>query len=239
MRTHASLKAQAETVGVVLTESALDSLAVYYGLLEEWNQKINLTTVSSRDEVYERHFLDSLSVAAVYDVAACQSLIDVGTGAGFPGIVLAIAFPQLRVTLLESIVKKTHFLSAVIDALALQDRVQVVCERAETLAQNPQYREQYELAVARAVARLNVLCELCLPFVQLGGSFIAWKGAQGEEEAGEAQVALKKLGGSAPLMHRWETPDGKERFLIQVDKTANTPAGYPRRVGLPVKRPLV
>lgn len=226
-------------LAVELDDSQLDMFEQYCALLQDWNNHINLTSITGRDAIYELHFLDSLTVARVCDVGKVSSVIDVGTGAGFPGLALAIAYPVLRVTLLESIDKKARFLSHVSDALGLQDRVQVICNRAETLAMSRDHRGFYELAVARAVARLNVLSEYCLPLVKPGGIFVAQKGPLAEQELDEAKVAIRLLGGGHADIHRISLPGGSCRSLVSVRKVAATPDTYPRRVGLPSKKPIV
>ncbi|NLY54514.1 MAG: 16S rRNA (guanine(527)-N(7))-methyltransferase RsmG [Firmicutes bacterium] len=232
------LLTEAAALGIQVSPEALEQLEQYCLLLQQWNQRINLTTITDTAEVYELHFLDSLSVHLAIDLASRRRVIDVGTGAGLPGVVLAIVFPHLKVTLLESIAKKARFLQEAVDVLELGARVQVVCERAEALGQVPEHREEYDLVVARAVAQLTVLSEYCLPFVQLGGSFVALKGPQGEKEVAAATRSLSILGGSEAQVVPWVLPSGAERTLIRVDKQAPTPQRYPRRVGIPGKRPL-
>lgn len=230
---------QAAELGVELTTGALLQLERYSALLQEWNRSLNLTTISESPEIYELHFLDSLSVALALDMNQVHSLIDVGTGAGFPGLVLAIAFPTTQVTLVESINKKARFLQAVVEELDLTKRVQVVCERAEVIGQLRAHREQFDLAVARAVASLTVLAEYCLPLVRVGGCFIAQKGPGVEAELVEAGRSFDILGGEAAKIETWSLPSGAERTLVRVSKRDNSPAQYPRRPGIPTKRPLL
>lgn len=230
---------QATGLGVELTTGALLQLERYSALLQEWNRSLNLTTISEAPDIYELHFLDSLSVALAMDMNQVHSLIDVGTGAGFPGLVLAIAFPTTQVTLVESINKKARFLQAVVNELDLAQRVQVVSERAEEIGQRTAYREQFDLAVARAVARLAVLAEYCLPLVRVGGCFIAQKGPGIEAELAEASRGFGILGGEVAKIHTWSLPSGAERTLVRVSKRDNSPSLYPRRPGIPAKRPLL
>lgn len=233
------LRQQAEELEIVLEPTALVQLNRYRSLLQEWNQSLNLTSITDVAEIYELHFLDSLSACSAVDMSEVCSLIDVGSGAGFPGLVLAIVFPAIKVTLLESIKKKARFLQAVVDDLALSERVQVVCERAEVLGQQHIYREQYDVVVARAVARLAVLAEYCLPLVRLGGCFVAQKGPQVEEEVGEAAHCIAVLGGGEVRTWSWSLPSGASRTLVRVNKQKRTPMVYPRRAGVPAKRPLL
>lgn len=233
------LQEQARDLQMELTDTALMQLATYLEMLQEWNKKMNLTSVDDAEQVYEIHFLDSLSVHLAVDLAEVNSLIDVGTGAGFPGLVLAVAWPHLQVTLLESVHKKARFLQELVEKLQLQSRVEVVVTRAEAWGQAQVAREQYDVAVARAVARLNVLSEYCLPLVRLGGFFVAQKGPQAAEELAEAERAIDLLGGAEPKVIDWRLPSGAERVLLRVKKLQPTPSGYPRRIGLPNKRPLV
>lgn len=230
---------QAAELGVELTTGALLQLERYSTLLQEWNRSLNLTTIREAPEIYELHFLDSLSVALALDMNQVHSLIDVGTGAGFPGLVLAIAFPTTQVTLVESINKKARFLQAVVEELDLATRVQIVSERAEVIGQHTAYREQFDLAVARAVARLAVLAEYCLPLVRVGGCFMAQKGPEIESELAEASRGFGILGGETTRIKTWALPSGAERTLVRVNKRNNSPETYPRRPGIPAKRPLL
>lgn len=233
------LHRQAAELQVELTGGALLQLERYAALLQEWNQSLNLTTISETPEIYELHFLDSLSVALAVDMTQAHNLIDVGTGAGFPGLVLAIAFPATRVTLVESVNKKACFLQAVVAELDLADQVQVVCERAEIIGQQVAYRQQFDLAVARAVARLAVLAEYCLPLVRVGGCFVAQKGPEIEAELAEASRCFALLGGAAVHVDNWLLPSGAGRTIVRVNKRDNSPDQFPRRPGMPSKRPLL
>lgn len=232
------LQEQAEKLGILLSREALERLAHYGRLLQEWNKTVNLTTITDLPEIYELHFLDSLSVVLSADMAQVESLIDVGTGAGFPGLVLAIAFPEMQVVLLDSIKKKTRFLQTVVNELGLEKQVRIICERAEVVGQDPHFREQYDLAVARAVARLATLAEYCLPLVRVGGCFVAQKGPEMAGELEEANSGLALLGGARGRTWEWVLPSGAARTLVRVDKCSPTPSKYPRRPGLPHKRPL-
>lgn len=233
------LRAQAERLGVSLSSTALDQLSHYSRLLQEWNERINLTRITGLQEIYELHFLDSLSVALAVEMASVESVIDVGTGAGFPGLVLAIAFPNTQVVLLDSINKKTRFLQMAVNELGLAKQVGVVCERAEVVGHDPHFREQYDLVVARAVARLATLAEYCMPLVRVGGCFVAQKGPEMAEELAEAGPGLALLGGDRGKTCEWRLPSGAARTLVRVDKYSSTPSKFPRRPGLAEKRPLL
>ena len=228
----------AEWLGVSLTAHQLAQFAQYQALLLEWNERMNLTAVRQPAEIRVRHFLDALSCARIMGNLNGRSLIDVGTGAGFPGLPLKILFPQLKLTLVESVAKKGQFLLAVIEALAL-DKVTVLTERAELLGQSPQHRQQYDWAVARAVAELRVLAEYLLPLCRVGGKILAQKGEGVHEEIENAVDAIKLLGGLTPELGEVTLPEREQvHYLVMVEKVADTPAKYPRRVGVPSKRPL-
>src|SRR5205085_1060084 len=184
----------AAALGLALDERQLRQYGTYLELLLEWNQRFNLTAIQSPDAVIDKHFLDSLSCAAALDFRHARRVIDVGTGAGFPGLVLKIAFPHLQVLLLDAVEKRLRFLGRVTEALGL-DGTQTLHARAEDAGRDPRWREQFDVAVSRAVARLDTLAEYCLPLVRLGGSFLAQKGPDVAAELAAAQPALKKLGG--------------------------------------------
>ncbi|MCB0208848.1 MAG: 16S rRNA (guanine(527)-N(7))-methyltransferase RsmG [Anaerolineae bacterium] len=233
------LTAGAAHFGLALSEAQLHAFALYYRELVAWNEKINLTRIIEPDEVVSKHFLDSLSVVAALPKGNKPlSLIDVGSGAGFPGIPLRIALPDIRVTLLESTGKKTKFLQHVIDTLALKS-TRVITARAEEAGQHPDHRAKYDVAVARAVSRLPVLIEYMLPLVKVGGQIIAQKGQNPAEEIEAARSALRVLGGQLIKVEPIAVPslDG-ERHLVIVKKIKPTPKLYPRRPGLPNKEPL-
>lgn len=233
------LRRQAEALNLSLSEQALQQFQLYAQLLQHWNQELNLTTISEAQEVYELHFLDSLSVVLALDLESVTSVIDVGSGAGFPGLALAIALPSLKVTLLESIQKKARFLQTVVTELGLGQRVGVVSERAEVVGQQPELRQQHDVAVARAVARLAVLAEYCLPLVKVGGCFVAQKGPELGPELAESLPAIAALGGAVAKQQGWSLPSGAARTLVRIDKLQPTPLKYPRRAGIAAKRPLL
>ena len=226
-----------------LEPAQIDQLLVYYEMLVEWNQKMNLTAITEYDEVLKKHFIDSLSlVKAVQPGGLNLKLIDVGTGAGFPGLVLKIAFPNLQVTLLDSLNKRILFLNEVIQKLGLQG-VEAIHGRAEDFASEHsgqrKLREQFDLCVSRAVANLSTLSEYCLPFVKVGGQFISYKSEKLTEEAETAGKAISVLGGQVNRQVDFYLPDSDiYRNLFVIDKVKETPKKYPRKAGLPGKEPI-
>jgi 16S rRNA (guanine527-N7)-methyltransferase len=225
-------------LGLHLTRSQLTALSLYERELVDWNMRFNLTAIRDPQEIYIKHFLDSLTCLQAMGEKSYGRLIDVGTGAGFPGIPLKIVHPKLQLTLVESVGKKAEFCRHVVNILNLQ-AVEVVQERAESLGQNPAYREHYDWAVARAVAILPVLAEYLLPLVRVGGSMLAMKGESGPAEAHSAEHAIKVLGGHLRQLLPVTLPGvAEERYIIIIDKVAATPVLYPRKVGLPAKHPL-
>ena len=221
-----------------MNELQAEQFNKYFEMLIEWNKKINLTAITDRDEVRIKHFNDSLSIDKILDLKDIDSVIDVGTGAGFPGIPLKIMYPHIRLTLLDSLDKRIRFLDAVIDELGL-DSVKTVHGRAEELGQTEEYREYYDLCVSRAVAGLNVLSELCLPFVRQGGYFVSYKSEKADEEIAIAKKAVNLLGGQIEETKKFmlEGSDNS-RTLIKIKKVMVTPDKYPRRPGIPSKKPL-
>ena len=222
--------------GVDVSDQAVEQLNQYAGMLLEWNRRMDLTSVSDSDTGI-RHFLDSLlplREAGLFPDGA--RIIDVGTGAGFPGLPLAIARPDLRVTLLEAQGKRCQFLNAVIDTLGLPN-VAVIQDRAETLGRAPDHRESYDRAVARAVAPLNVLCEYLLPFVRMGGLALCWKGPAVAEEWADGQAAAAALGGETGDLIRTDF-GGSRHVLAVIRKIRGTLPQYPRKNGIPAKRPI-
>ena len=233
------LKAVAKEYGLELTTAQMTQFNTYYDLLIEWNQKINLTAITEPKDVAIKHMIDSLSCFKPNLFEENCSLIDVGTGAGFPGLPLKIFFPSLKLTLLDSLNKRVKFLQLVVDTLGLKD-VNVIHARSEEAAKNKKYREQFDFATARAVARLPILCEYCLPFVKLNGMFIALKGRQYEEEIAEAGKAIKVLGGRLVKTMPVKLPElDDKRAVIYVQKVKATPKTYPRKAGTPEKNPIL
>ena len=227
-----------EELNISLSEKQLIQFMSYYELLIEWNQIMNLTAITDFDEVMKKHFIDSLSLVKAYDVSKTVSLIDIGTGAGFPGIPLKIAFPDLDVTLLDSLNKRVNFLNNVIDQLGLE-KIQAIHGRAEDFAKKGKLREQYDICVSRAVANLSTLSEYCLPYVKIGGYFISYKSEKIEEEKKEAEHAISVLGGKIENQIAFMIPNSDiYRNLFIVRKEKETPAKYPRKAGTAAKEPL-
>jgi 16S rRNA (guanine527-N7)-methyltransferase len=235
------LEQEAGRMGLALTPAQLALFTRYYHELIEWNERVNLTAIVGWEAVQVQHFLDSLSCLPALPPAsraAPYAIVDVGAGAGFPGLPLKIVLPHARLTLVESVGKKAVFLKHVVQALGLAD-VDVVALRAEEAGQHPAHRAHYDLAVARAVATLAVLAEYTLPLLQVGGTVVALKGRDVEEEVAAAQRALHALGGRLVGVHRVVLPglDGP-RHLVVLEKVRRTPPQFPRRPGMPQKHPL-
>ena len=230
------LIAGAGRLGVALDEAALDRLERYAQILEEENKKMNLTAVTGEEEIAQRHFIDSLGVLrAAGDGIKNARIIDVGSGPGFPGVPMKIAEPTIRLTALDSTEKRVAFLQRLYAALGIE--AEAVAARAEELACDKRYREGFDFAVSRAVARLNVLAELCLPYVKVGGAFLAMKTAASGEETDEAKHALKELGGELDGYFDYEIMGVMHR-VVRIKKVAHTPARYPRRFAKIQKQPL-
>lgn len=222
-----------------LTDKQLEQFDRYYDLLTTWNEKINLTAITDRSEVYEKHFYDSLSLTAVMDLSQVLTIMDVGAGAGFPSIPIKIVFPHLKVTIVDSLNKRITFLKELSDDLGLED-VTLIHQRAEDAGQDPLLREKFDLVTARAVARLNVLAELCLPFARVSGHFAALKGAKAQEEELMAQKAITVLGGKVAKSASLTLPsDHSDRDIILIEKVKKTPRKYPRQAGKPNRNPIV
>ncbi len=230
----------ARQFGLELTPDQLASFETFYRLLIEWNARFNLTSITEYDEVQVKHFLDSLSLVRALPNKSLEGaeLMDIGAGAGFPGVPLAIAFPRLQVTLLEATGKKVRFLDEAVRALSLEN-VSAIKGRAEELGHDAAHREQYDLVVARAVAHLRTLVEYTLPFARVGGIFVAYKGAGADHETYAAAHAIQVFGGQVRELIPIELPGIEDtRQLVVIDKVAPTPNLYPRRSGLPEKKPL-
>lgn len=229
-----------ETHGITLNDQQKQQFQTYYKMLVEWNEKMNLTSITDESEVYLKHFYDSITAAFYVDMTKELSICDVGAGAGFPSIPLKIVFPQLKVTIVDSLNKRIQFLNHLADALGLQG-VSFVHERAENFGNTRgDNRESYDIVTARAVARLTVLSELCLPLVKTGGHFVAMKSSKGEEELEEARFAIGVFGGRVEAVETFELPeDAGERQIIIIEKRSKTPKKYPRKAGTPNKSPLL
>ena len=234
-----AMREAAAAYRLVLSEQQYAQFARYYELLVSWNEKMNLTAITAPQEVAVKHMIDSLTAYRPELFPAGVRVIDVGTGAGFPGLPLKLFCPQMELVLMDSLQKRVTFLETVVQELGLTG-VQCVHARAEEGARNKLYREQFDVAVSRAVARLPILCEYCLPFVKKGGYFLALKGAQYATEATEAARAIKLLGGEAPALRQVQLPGLTDsRAIIEVHKTRPTPRTYPRKAGTPSKQPLL
>jgi len=235
------LNSGAEKLGLQLNSRQLEQFYIYYQELIDWNQRVNLTSITDFRQVQIRHFLDSLTVTLAFKqpmVGEGLRLIDVGTGAGFPGLPVRIVLPGIKLVLLEATGKKAAFLHHVKQMLGLDD-IEILVGRAEEVAHKARYREQFDIVLSRAVAPLATLAELTLPFCTIGGSFIAQKKRVSELEVGQATKAVSILGGSQPRVKRIELEElSDERYLVIVDKIAPTPEQYPRRPGIPAKRPI-
>lgn len=223
---------------VALTDQQMAQFDTYFHLLVEWNEKMNLTAITEEKEVYLKHFYDSLLVGLKMSLNPQAAICDVGSGAGFPSIPLKILYPELSVTIVDSLKKRITFLQELTDQLGLTN-VHLYHDRAETFGQNPEFREQFDYVTARAVARLNVLAELCLPLVKKDGYFLALKAAKSDEELQEAKPAIAQLGGKFIEEKTMALPlSGDERHLLVIQKKKVTPKKYPRKPGLPNKQPI-
>lgn len=236
--TKSKFEIELEKIGITLNEQQRQQFDKYYEMLVEWNKVMNLTGITEYDEVNLKHFTDSLTIARKHDMRNTKCVIDIGTGAGFPGIPLKIAFPHLKIVLLDSLNKRIKFLNAVIEELGLEN-ISTIHGRAEDFAKKKEYREQFDLCVSRAVANLSTLSEYCLPFVAVNGSFVSYKSGDSEEEIQQAKHAIYLLGGKIDNVDKFQLPDtDMGRALVEIKKLKQTPGKYPRKAGLPAKEPL-
>ncbi|CAJ1317285.1 16S rRNA (guanine(527)-N(7))-methyltransferase RsmG [Paenibacillus nuruki] len=223
---------------IEINEQQLEQFEGYYQELITWNEKMNLTGITDRDQVYNKHFYDSISLAFYMDLNEIQTLADIGSGAGFPGIPLKIMFPHIQLRIIDSLNKRIQFLQSVVNRLGLQN-VELIHGRAEEWGQKEGYRDHHDLVTARAVAKLSVLNEFCLPFVKTGGTFAAMKGIDPAEEIQHAFRSLGLLKGKVREVHHFQLPvEESDRHIILINKEAATPARYPRKAGTPMKEPL-
>ena len=225
-------------LGIKQDQNQLERFHKFYQLLIEWNKVMNLTGITEYDDVVEKHFVDSLSIIKAVDLSRIHTVIDVGTGAGFPGIPLKIAFPHLRVVLLDSLNKRIKFLDEVIFQLGLTE-IRTIHGRAEEYARKEEYREQFDLCVSRAVANLSTLSEYCFPYIQVGGIFVPYKSGEIDDEVEQSKKAVRILGGNIKEVMKFELPgtDIHRSFLL-IHKEQHTQKKYPRKAGIPAKEPL-
>lgn len=232
------LKKKAEQLGIELSEEQCRQFELYYEHLVEKNKVMNLTGITEKDEVIDKHFIDSLLLAKHKDLTGELTVLDLGTGAGFPGIPLKIAFPNLKITLLDSLNKRIKFLDEVIEMLGLEG-IETIHGRAEDFAKKGKLRDHFDLCVSRAVANLSSLSEYCIPYVKKGGYFIPYKSGNIEEELEQATKAVHTLGGSMEGVEKFQIPGTDiSRTFVFIKKTKETPNKYPRKAGTPVKDPI-
>ena len=232
------LTKKVKELSIVLNDKQIQQFEQYYNILVEWNKVMNLTAITKYEEVIEKHFLDSLTIVDAINMEKIETLIDVGTGAGFPGIPLKIAFPHLKVTLLDSLNKRIKFLNEVIDLLELDD-IKTIHGRAEDYAKQAEYREQYDICVSRAVANLATLSEYCLPYVKVDGLFVPYKSGEIDEELKSSEKAVSILGGKVEEVVKFQLPGiDIGRSFVKIHKIKETKKKYPRKAGMPTKEPL-
>ena len=226
------------SLGIALTEIQKEQFYKFYELLVEWNKVMNLTGITEYEEVNEKHFVDSISIIKAIDMNQVHTVIDIGTGAGFPGIPLKIVFPHIKVVLLDSLNKRINFLNTVIDELGLEN-IKTIHGRAEDYARQAEYREQFDLCVSRAVANLATLSEYCLPYVKVNGYFISYKSGEIDQELLDGNKAISLLGGKLSDVVKFQLPGSDiNRSFVKIEKKQSTSKKYPRKAGLPAKEPL-
>lgn len=227
-----------EELGINYTQNDIEKFLKYYNLLIERNKVMNLTAITEFDDVVSKHFLDSLSIVKVMDFSNIESMIDVGTGAGFPGIPIKIMFPDIKVTLLDSLNKRIKFLGDVAEELEL-NKIDMYHGRAEELGRNVEHREKYDLCVSRAVANLSSLSEYCLPFVKVNGRFVSYKSGDCDKEIEESENAINKLSGNIEKVEKFNLPYSDiSRSFVSIVKVKKISDSYPRKSGIPLKKPL-
>lgn len=225
-----------KSIGIELTDSQLNAFETYYDMLIDRNKVMNLTAITEFDEVMDKHFLDSVYLFRSIKLEADYKLVDIGTGAGFPGIPLKIVFPELKITLLDSLNKRVGFINDLIEELNLNN-IEAIHGRAEDIARDKAYRASYDIAVSRAVANLSTLSEYCLPFVKIGGKFVSYKSGDCADEIDNAKAAIHLLGGKINKIDEFSYSNNSRSFIV-IDKVMNTSNKYPRKAGLPSKKPL-
>lgn len=233
-----NLKNKLNQLSIEYSESQIEKLLKYYEMLIEKNKVMNLTAITEFDEVVEKHFIDSLSIVRVIDMEKVHSIIDIGTGAGFPGIPVKIMFPHIKVTLVDSLNKRVNFLNEVIENLELSD-IEAYHGRAEDYGRDKKFREKYDVCVSRAVANLASLSEYCMPFVKPDGYFISYKAGECEDEIDNSKNAIKILSGKIEKVEKFSLPDSEiSRSFIKIKKIKNLSNKYPRKSGIPSRNPL-
>ncbi|MEG2440486.1 MAG: 16S rRNA (guanine(527)-N(7))-methyltransferase RsmG [Acetivibrio sp.] len=239
MRDILRIKEEIEKLEIQLSDKQAEQFLKYYELLIEWNSFMNLTAITEYEEVIVKHFVDSLQLVKVLNLKEEYKILDLGTGAGFPGIPLKIVFPNLKITLLDSLNKRVKFLNEVIDELQL-DGIETIHGRAEDYGREKAYREQYDICVSRAVANLSTLSEYCIPYVKIGGFFISYKSGKIEEELENSKNAVKLFGGKIERVETFHLTDTEmERSLVVIKKSKETSKLYPRNAGKPSKEPIL
>ena len=230
-----------EELGIELSNEQIEQFVKFYEMLVEKNKVMNLTGITEFEEVIVKHFIDSLALVKVIDKDKLSdeiSIIDIGTGAGFPGIPLKIAFPKIKITLLDSLNKRINFLKEVSEELGFEN-IQFIHGRSEDYGKNPQYREQFDICVSRAVANLATLSEFCVPFVKVGGSFVSYKAGDCGEEVSTSIKAVEKMGGKITTQLEYVVPTSDlNRVLLYINKEKATPKAFPRKAGTPAKEPI-
>lgn len=230
------LKNDAEKLGIAISDEQIKKFELLSEMLVEQNKTMNLTAITDPDGIAIKHFADSVSVLTAYDIPVGARVMDIGTGAGFPGIPLLIMRPDIDLTMVDSTAKKLRYVQSTVDSLGLI--ATTLHTRAEEAGQSKEYREQFDVVCSRAVAALNVLCEYCLPFVKVGGMFIAMKGAKAQEEIADAKAAIKLLGGKIVSEKTFTLSDGGERNIVVIKKISHIPPKYPRPSAQIAKKPL-
>ena len=228
-----------EELNLRFNETQIDQFLHYYEILMAWNTKMNLTAITEFHEVIEKHFLDSLCLVGAFPEPDGKKILDLGTGAGFPGIPLKIAFPEAEILLMDSLKKRLMFLDQVIRELELK-KIRTAHGRAEEMARKKEYRQNFDFCVSRAVSNLTVLSEYCIPFVKKGGYFVSYKSSEVDCEVREAEKAITVLGGSLECIVKFQLPgSGSGRSLVCIKKDRDTPGTYPRKAGTPARNPII
>lgn len=232
------LNEASNNVGLKFDEKKYDQFMKYKDLIKEWNEKVNLTAIKEDDAIVKKHFIDSLKVFEFNQIKNAKNIIDIGTGGGFPGIPMKIIKPEINIVLLDSLNKRVNFLNEVINSLKLNN-IKAIHGRAEDFAQERQYREKFDVAVSRAVANLTVLSEYCIPYVKVGGYFVAMKGPAVEEEIKQSKNAIRLLGGKIEHIEKVQIEDSDlNHNLVIISKISSTNRKYPRKAGTVAKNPL-